>query len=352
MAKMTVSGSLKVHLATFVDAFDGATAKGAGSILSISAGFPNGVVVTGSGITVPSSGPFFITGTAESFELTEISLAPLTFTDKLIMEDFSVGLSTLFDLISRTATTATGRFDIDQFKAFLGGETWEIVGSELGDTISAGAFYDLSNGEIITTGAGNDVIFAGEGDDRVFAGSGNDTASGEGGKDRLFGGGGDDNLKGGRQSDYLNGGKGNDLIAGGGGNDRILGGAGSDILTGSKGRDVLKGGKGKDQLDGGRGADRLEGGGGADILTGGLQNDTFVFGKGDGRDRITDFKVGSDRLELSQDLFGGVANDASLAAMAQMKGNDVVISFGGGDRVVLEDLGSIDALAGSVDFVV
>ncbi|PHK95582.1 hypothetical protein CR162_06925 [Pseudoroseomonas rhizosphaerae] len=55
---------------------------------------------------------------------------------------------------------------------------------------------------------------------------------------------------------------------------------------------------------------RLHGAGGDDILTGGGGRDTFVIGKGEGHDTITDFRRGEDRLELKN--FGskvGVWND-------------------------------------------
>lgn len=52
---------------------------------------------------------------------------------------------------------------------------------------------------------------------------------------------------------------------------------------------------------------RLDGAGGNDILTGGGGRDVFVIGKGQGRDIITDFRSGEDRLELK-----GFGNGASL----------------------------------------
>lgn len=75
---------------------------------------------------------------------------------------------------------------------------------------------------------------------------------------------------------------------------RFEGRGGNDRLTGSLGADALDGGAGADIIAGGEGSDTLSGGGGRDL---------FVLREGDSltgaADRITDFKVGSDRIDLS-----------------------------------------------------
>lgn len=81
-----------------------------------------------------------------------------------------------------------------------------------------------------------------------------------------------------------------------------------DVLTGSRGRDVmlagggadqLNGGAGNDQMSGGAGADSLVGGTGTDKLTGGADADHFVFNSAnEGTDRISDFAVGVDHIDL------------------------------------------------------
>jgi len=87
----------------------------------------------------------------------------------------------------------------------------------------------------------------------------------------------------------------------------------ANVITGNSGNNVLTGLDGADTLIGGAGADRLIGGAGRDTLTGGTQADTFVFTGSTGgptqvittgntaatRDIITDFTVGSDRIDLS-----------------------------------------------------
>lgn len=77
-------------------------------------------------------------------------------------------------------------------------------------------------------------------------------------------------------------------------------------------------------LLGGAGADILRGGAGADVLTGGAGRDTFVFARGDGADRVTDFASGTDRL-----MFQGV-DAASLKAVAATQGgvSGTLVSYG------------------------
>ena len=109
--------------------------------------------------------------------------------------------------------------------------------------------------------------------------SANDTMNGDGADDLMYG--------------YA----GNDTLNGNGGNDRLLGGHGDDTLNGGSGMDVLLGEAGNDRLVGGRGGD---------TMTGGAGIDTFVFFTGqqsgsaaEGRDVITDFEVGVDKLEFA-----------------------------------------------------
>jgi Ca2+-binding RTX toxin-like protein len=75
------------------------------------------------------------------------------------------------------------------------------------------------------------------------------------------------------------------------GSDSLLGGAGSDMIFAGGSNDTLKGGAGHDILDGGDGADLLWGGAGEDI---------FVFAADGATDRIADFELGTDRIDLSQ----------------------------------------------------
>lgn len=84
--------------------------------------------------------------------------------------------------------------------------------------------------------------------------------------------------------------------------DRLQGLGGNDTLTGLGGQDTLLGDDGNDTLFGNGGGDTLFGGSGSDTLTGGVGRDIFVLERGLGRDRITDFRDGQDRLGLSDSL--------------------------------------------------
>lgn len=69
----------------------------------------------------------------------------------------------------------------------------------------------------------------------------------------------------------------------------INGTSGANVLTGGAGNDVISGGGGNDVLSGKGGNDRMTGGSGADI---------FAFSRGEGRDVVTDFVSGLDKLRM------------------------------------------------------
>ena len=135
---------------------------------------------------------------------------------------------------------------------------------------------------------------------------GNDEREGTSLADVIRGLGGHDELDGNRGNDRIFGGSGNDEIDGDDGNDRLSGDDGNDEIDGGSGRDTLLGGRGRDWLDGGNGNDRLTGGAGGDV---------FEFETGDGRDVITDWGRGADRIELDDDFgytsFRQVMRDAT-----------------------------------------
>jgi Ca2+-binding RTX toxin-like protein len=122
----------------------------------------------------------------------------------------------------------------------------------------------------------------------------------------LAGGRGDSTLVGRGGDDRLAGNAGDDRLVGGDGDDRLNGNGGSDVLFGGAGKDRLSGGAGDDVLDGGAGDDVLVGGAGFDVLTGGYGDDRFVLGTGPAYDRIADFELDGDVLDLSA-AFAGVA---------------------------------------------
>ncbi|MES3025321.1 MAG: calcium-binding protein, partial [Pseudomonadota bacterium] len=100
---------------------------------------------------------------------------------------------------------------------------------------------------------------------------------------------GNDTTRGTVASDTLYGAGGNDELNGAAGDDSLSGGEGADTLSGEDWSDVLDGGAGNDSLDGGADADTLDGGAGNDTLNGGYGDNLYLFGKGDGQDRIAVF---------------------------------------------------------------
>lgn len=100
-------------------------------------------------------------------------------------------------------------------------------------------------------------------------------------------------------ADTLHGLAGADILNGGAGGDTLYGGADSDKLYGDGGDDFLFGGDGNDALLGGDGVDTLRGEQGSDSLTGGAGADLFIVTLNGGADTITDFSVGTDRIDLS-----------------------------------------------------
>lgn len=202
-----------------------------------------------------------------------------------------------------------------------GGEDNDFLIGGVGEDILAGG----AGSDRLVGGLGGDRLRGGDGDDRLFgkpgvdiiqAGAGDDTLGGGKGNDVLEGEDGDDTLRGKRDDDLLLGGSGDDTLWGGNGNDTLDGEADDDDLFGARGRDQLNGGFGDDTLNGGRGTDTLDGGAGNDTLTGGRKADTLTGGAGSDTfryadlgesllsngiaitfDRITDFAIGTDRIE-------------------------------------------------------
>lgn len=150
--------------------------------------------------------------------------------------------------------------------------------------------------------AGNDLIYLSDGADRINTGAGRDLVTGAGGSDTLMAG------------------AGNDFVIGGGGGDRSYGGLGNDLLLDLDGANFLYGGDGRDVLVGGSGKDRMTGGDGAD---------RFVFKPGDGKDVVTDFQDGTDRIAIMVPgiKFGDLNFD--------VVGDGVKIGFGAGSVTLL-----------------
>lgn len=108
------------------------------------------------------------------------------------------------------------------------------------------------------------------------------------------------------------------------------------VLVGGDDDDILVGGAGADTLNGGSGDDILVADGGREVLIGGAGADTFVLHWDDTFDRIVDFEIGKDSLDLSDfPMFYDPAlldiQTTSTGAVMRWKGSETeVLRAGGG----------------------
>ncbi|MEH2325019.1 MAG: calcium-binding protein [Nostoc sp.] len=211
----------------------------------------------------------------------------------------------------------TGNSGNNQIQGFGGAD--RIDGGEGFDTAvyldaTSPVNVNLSTG-VVTGGSGGDTLVSIE---RVLGSRFNDVLTGSNANESFLGGFGDDIIDGGGGIDTVEYGfvgsrvvvdLASGFATGGAGTDFILnvenvkGSIFDDILTGSSGANVLNGDNGNDALNGGAGADNLTGGGG---------RDTFIFQFGQSlvsaSDRITDFTIGTDKIDLLTQ--GGLAANA------------------------------------------
>jgi VCBS repeat-containing protein len=115
---------------------------------------------------------------------------------------------------------------------------------------------------------------------------------------------GDSIAGGGNDGQIVYGGAGDDTLNGTGKGDNIYGGSGSDTIKGNDGDDTIYGGSGTDTINANNGNDTIIGGFGSDLLTGSNGDDRFVYlSVADSNaaqfDIISDFKSGSDRIDLA-----------------------------------------------------
>lgn len=158
----------------------------------------------------------------------------------------------------------------------------------------------------------------------------------------VTGGNGDDRLYASRGADHVYGQNGRDLLAGERGADRLFGGAGQDFLLG---------GNDADRLSGDAGNDRLHGEAGNDTLTGGTGADDFVFARGGGVDRITDFSVAArDQLMLDDALWTGSRSAAQVvSSFAKVTADGVQFNFATHGTILLQGVTTTTGLAGLIE---
>ncbi|WP_171902707.1 calcium-binding protein [Pseudomonas sp. ENNP23] len=120
------------------------------------------------------------------------------------------------------------------------------------------------------------------------------------------------------------------LLLGGFGNNSLIGFASDDVLDGKEGDDSLFGLSGDDSVLGGSGNDLLDGGAGDDVLRGDAGSDTYLFGRGDGRDLISNYDAGVGSVDTL--LFG--ENIPVEALWFRQNGNGLEVSVVGGSEQV------------------
>jgi len=221
-----------------------------------------------------------------------------------------------------------------------------VRGSDFTDVIAGSS---IATEETFEGRAGNDIINGISGIDRVsyhtsiagvtvalgLAGADGSASDGWGGTDRLRN---IDNVLGSRDfADRLTGNELANRLDGQGGNDLLSGGLGIDTLIGGNGNDVLGGGGAVDVLSGGAGNDLLNGGDGSDLLTGGTGLDAFRFSAvlngSTNVDRISDYAVADDTLQLDDAYFAGIGALGTLAAGALALGTHALDTT---DRIVYD----------------
>jgi serralysin len=257
---------------------------------------------------------------------------------------------------------------------------------------------DIGN-DLLDGGSGNDSLYGGRGDDQLFGRSGDDQLYGEDGNDTIDGSAGNDRIWDGAGVDVVKGGSGRDWVYVGAGDDKYSGGSGYDTIDFSAARkglaldlskktassdlgadvldgfeqiigtrfaDTMRGDKNANVLSGGDGDDWFRGLGGADTYTGGKGRDVFAFspkdildaGKQLGVDRITDFTLGEDRLNLFE-ITKNTKGDKFAAVKVEQVGTsaDVWANFGatkgGWQKVVtLDNVSAEKMLASMSDWLV
>ncbi|MBL8583715.1 MAG: right-handed parallel beta-helix repeat-containing protein [Rhizobiaceae bacterium] len=261
---------------------------------------------------------------------------------------------------------ADSRYDVMVEKA---AEGHDQVRANVDFTLGA-EVEDLTLTDGALKGTGNELANRLTGTERA------NTLSGLDGDDKLYGLDGDDTLAGGNGNDLLDGGTGRDSMAGGNGDDTYIVDNAGDTVTenaasGKGGSDKVlasvsfvssgnieqitltgdaainaTGDSVANAIVGNDAANRIDGAGGDDLLTGNGGADTFVFVGRFGKDIITDFEVGRDRLDFSKADIG-----VDPESIMKQVGDDVVFEFSRSMSLTLLDVNIAD-LQGYADAII
>ena len=99
--------------------------------------------------------------------------------------------------------------------------------------------------------------------------------------------------------------------------------------------DTILGSPFKDKINGWAGNDLIWGGPGNDKEWGGPGNDTFYYLEGDGKDKFKDFSKKKDDFVFDRGL---VKNFKQLKKAAYQKKKKVIVDFGEGDKITIDDM--------------
>jgi Ca2+-binding RTX toxin-like protein len=115
------------------------------------------------------------------------------------------------------------------------------------------------------------------------------------------------------------------------------------VVIGGAGQDTLYGGQDADTISGGGDIDYIYGNLGDDLMIGDSGWDRFYIQSNGGDDTITDFTRLNDWLYVESNInSSGIDTDPEVIAAATQSGSDVVIDFGSGNTLTLNNFALAD----------
>lgn len=268
----------------------------------------------------------------------------------IIVEAASAGTDTVISAVTWTLGSTLENLTLSGSAAINGtgnSAANVLTGNSVANTLNGGGANDTING-----GAGNDSLIGGEGHDRLDGGTGNDT---------MLGGNGDDIYVCDSSADIISesvgasagtgtdtvisavtwtlGGLFENLTLSGSATINGSGNSAANVLTGNSVNNVLNGSGGNDTVSGGSGNDTINGGAGNDSLTGGSGNDSFriadALSATANLDRITDYVVANDIIQLENSVFAKLTTTGALAT-ANFVANATGTAIDANDYIIYE----------------